>query len=96
MDTTAVIETKIPIIYLHVTIKLGSKVVQSVPRDYNTFAYVLNGRGIFGNNNQVASKGQIVLFKNEGEQVQIREASAMADNVNDDDEMSVLDGLLIG
>lgn len=65
MDTTAVMETKIPIIYLHFTIKLGSKVVQSVPRDYNTFAYVLNG--IFGNNNQVASKGQIVLFRNEGE-----------------------------
>lgn len=37
----------------------------------------------------------MVLFKNDGEQVQIMKASAMAYNVNDD-ERSVLDVLLIG
>lgn len=37
----------------------------------------------------------MVLLKNDGEQVQIREASAMPDNVNDY-ERSVLDVLLIG
>ena len=41
MWTNAVIETKILIIYLHLTIKPGSKVLQSVPKKYNTFTIFL-------------------------------------------------------
>lgn len=97
MGTNAVIETKTPISYLHLTIKSRSIAVQSVPKNYNTFVYVLNGRGMFGSDNQVALKGQMVLFKNDGDQVQIREASTRsADNDDNDDKRAVLDVLLIG
>lgn len=43
----AVIDTVIPILYLHFTLKPGSKVLQHVPSNYNTFAYVSSGKGIF-------------------------------------------------
>ena len=53
---------------------------------------------MFGRDNQVASKGQIVLFRNDGDQVQIKEAGTLsADNNNlDDGNRVVLDVLLIG
>ena len=41
MWTNAVIETKMLINYLHLTIKPGSKVLPSVPKNYNTFAMFL-------------------------------------------------------
>lgn len=52
---------------------------------------------MFGRDNQVASKGQIVLFRNDGDQVQIKEAGTLsADNNNlDDGNRVVLDVLLI-
>lgn len=94
MGTNAVIETKTPIIYLHLTIKSRSIAVQSVPKNYDTFVYVLNGKGMFGSDNQVALKGQMVLFKNDGDQVQIREASTRsADNDDNDDKRAVLEVL---
>ena len=53
---------------------------------------------MFGGDNQVASKGQIVPFSSDGDQVQIKEASTLsADNNNfDDGKRVVLDVLLIG
>ena len=45
--------------------------LQSVPKNYN-FRHVLNGAGVFGRDNQVASKGQIVLFRSDGDQVQTK------------------------
>jgi quercetin 2,3-dioxygenase len=56
LGANAIIDTKTPIFYLHFTLKAGSKIVQSVPSNYNAFAYVLNGKGIFGNNDQVATR----------------------------------------
>src|ERR1700704_64321 len=41
MGETAVIETRTPMIYLHYKIKPGGAATQQVPRDYNTFAYVV-------------------------------------------------------
>jgi redox-sensitive bicupin YhaK (pirin superfamily) len=73
LETNAVIETKTPIIYLHFTLKPGSKIIQAVPSNYNTFAYVLNGRGIFGKVGQVAERGQMILFENDSDQVLIKE-----------------------
>ncbi len=53
---------------------------------------------MFGRDNQVASKGQIVLFRNDGDQVQIKEAGTLsADNNNlDDGNRVVLNVLLTG
>ena len=53
---------------------------------------------MFGRDNQVASKGQKVLFRSDGDQVQIKEASTLsADNNNfEDGNRVVLDVLLTG
>src|SRR2546423_4209336 len=48
MGEKAVVETRTPIIYLHYRIKPGGVVNQRVPHDYNAFAYVVDGAGLFG------------------------------------------------
>jgi quercetin 2,3-dioxygenase len=48
----AVIDTRTPIMYLHYTLRPGSEMVQPVPKEYNVFTYVLNGKGTFGKNNK--------------------------------------------
>src|SRR5207248_5392147 len=48
MGEKAVIETHTPIIYLHYRLESGGVVTQPVPRDYNAFAYVVDGAGLIG------------------------------------------------
>lgn len=84
----AVIDTKTPISYLHFTLKPGSEIIQAVPNNQNTFAYVLEGKGIFRIEGKVAKRGQIILFRNDGDQVLIREGNGNG--------KSDLDILLIG
>src|SRR3982751_5658111 len=48
MGQKAVIETRTPIIYLHYRIKPGGVATQLVPHNYNAFAYVVDGAGLFG------------------------------------------------
>src|SRR4029453_10607925 len=48
MGEKAVIETRTPIIYLHYRIKAGGVETQVVPSEYNAFAYVIGGEGLFG------------------------------------------------
>lgn len=86
MGKQAVIETRTPIMYLHFTLQPGSKVVQNVPQNYNTLAYVVNGEGLFGDEQRLAHKEQIVLFEQDGNKVTIK---------TPDDAVSSLDVLLI-
>jgi hypothetical protein len=67
----AVIETRTPIIYLHFTVQPGARVSQTVPQDYNAFAYVVNGKGLFGDKQIPAHKEQAVLFRQDGEKITI-------------------------
>jgi redox-sensitive bicupin YhaK (pirin superfamily) len=67
----AVIETRTPIIYLHYQIKPGGSVIQHVPRAYNGFAYVIEGEGTFGAENERAADGQAVLLAPDGDEVRI-------------------------
>jgi redox-sensitive bicupin YhaK (pirin superfamily) len=48
LGQNAVIETHTPIIYLHYRIKPGGVVSQQVPDEYNAFAYIVDGAGLFG------------------------------------------------
>ena len=68
--------------YLHYTLKPGSKIVQPVRKEYNVFAYVINGKGTFGNdNNKVsAGRGQMVIFKNDGDQLFIGQGGNKGSN----------------
>src|SRR5262249_49651771 len=48
LGARAVIDTLTPIQYLHFKLKPHAHAEQPVPRDYNAFAYVLDGEAVFG------------------------------------------------
>jgi quercetin 2,3-dioxygenase len=73
-DTDSIINTKIPILYLHIILEPGAKVDVPVNAEYNVFAYVITGEGIFEEKeeNKKAKKGQMVIFNTEGELITIK------------------------
>ena len=89
MGARAVIETRIPIMYVHFTLQPGTSTVQPVPKEYNTFAYVIGGQGVFGtdNNQKEVHRGQMVIFEKDGEQIEVKASK---------DTKSPFDILLIG
>jgi len=54
--------------YLDVAVPAGSKFVHHVPQNHNVFAYVIDGSGIFGAEEQKGANTNLVLFDN-GEDV---------------------------
>jgi hypothetical protein len=71
LGARALIETRTPIIYLHFTLQPGGRVVQAVAGEYNAFAYVVEGEGLFGADDEAARRGQMVMFERDGEAVTI-------------------------
>ena len=71
MGQHAVIETHTPIMYLHYSIEPGGVVTQSVPAEYNAFAYLVDGAGLFGGASERAGDGQLVMFAQDGEEIRI-------------------------
>jgi redox-sensitive bicupin YhaK (pirin superfamily) len=71
LGAKAVIETQTPIMYLHFTLQPGGTVVQPMLREFNAFAYLLDGEGLFGADKERAVDGQMVLFAQDGEEVTI-------------------------
>ena len=71
MGSKAVIETRTPIIYLHYRIKPAGVVNQQVPHDYNAFAYVVDGAGLFGVKGEPGADGQMIMFAPDGDKVRI-------------------------
>lgn len=86
MGEKAVIETRTPIIYLHYRLEPGGVATQQVPHDYNAFAYVVDGAGLFGAEAERGADGQMVMFAPDGERVRI---------ANPSDAKTTLDMLLI-
>src|SRR5687768_12311774 len=82
----AVIDTRTPIMYLHFTLEPGAKFAQAVPHEFNAFAYVVGGSGLFGADEKPAQKEQVVLFANDGDKLSME----VPDNAS-----SPLDVLLI-
>lgn len=86
--TNSIINTKIPILYLHIILEPGAKVEVPVNTEYNVFAYLLTGEGTFGaKQREKASKGQMVVFDGDGESITINAY---------EDSKEVLQLLLIG
>ena len=75
MDRQAVIETRTPIIYLHYRIRPGGAAIQKVPGNYNAFAYIVEGEGLFGAEREHATDGQMILFAQDGDAVRIENAA---------------------
>jgi quercetin 2,3-dioxygenase len=87
MGEKAVIETRTPIVYLHYRIAPGGVATPNIPSGYNTFAYVVDGAGLFGADRERAGDGQMVLFAPDGDEVRIE---------NPADAQATLEVLLIG
>jgi hypothetical protein len=71
MGEKAVIETRTPIIYLHYRIKPGGVALQEVPHNYNAFAYVVDGAGLFGVAGERGADGQMIMYAADGDAVRI-------------------------
>ena len=71
LGARAVVETVTPIIYLHFTIRPGGRLAQTLPPEYNAFAYVVDGAGLFGAEGERGSDGQMVMFAPDGGEVKI-------------------------
>jgi quercetin 2,3-dioxygenase len=69
LGTRATIDTRTPIIYLHVRLAAGARFSQPVPATYNAFAFVISGEATFGD--RAARENDAVLFERDGDEVSI-------------------------
>jgi len=69
MGKEAVIDTRTPITFLHVKLQPGASLNQSIPLQYNAFAYVVEGKGYFGKEGMPAESDQLVLFDGDAENI---------------------------
>ena len=82
LGAKAVIDTITPIMYLHFKLEPDSSIVQSVPDEYNVFAYVTKGKGLFeqhNNSNKIIERGNLVIFDKDGKEVYIQAAKDSKD-----------------
>src|ERR1035437_588263 len=74
LGTKGMIETRIPILYLQLTLEPGAWFEQVIPKTRNAFAYVIEGTGDF--DGIEAREDQVALFDRGGEGVRIANAGA--------------------
>ena len=74
LGTKGVIDTRIPILYLHVTLAPGAEFTQPVPRSENAFAFVIEGEGTFAG--AKAARYQVALFDRAGDTVRVANTGA--------------------
>jgi len=60
LGVKGVIETRIPILYLHATLEPGATFTQEIPKTENAFAFVIEGEGSFAGT--TAGKYQVAVF----------------------------------
>ena len=65
LGARGVIDTRLPILYLHLTLQPGAWFEQPIPRSHNAFAYVIEGTADFDGGR--AGKCQLALFDRAGE-----------------------------
>ena len=69
LGTRATIDTRTPIIYLHVRLAPGARFTQLVPETHNAFAFLIGGEASFGE--RVARENDMVLFGRDGDEIGI-------------------------
>jgi hypothetical protein len=82
MGQQAVIETHTPIVYLHYTIEPGGVVSEALPAEYNAFAYLVDGAGLFGEQRARANDGQMVMFAQDGDLIRIENPADARDRLD--------------
>jgi redox-sensitive bicupin YhaK (pirin superfamily) len=74
LGTKGVIDTRIPILYLHVKLAPGAEFTQAVPQSENAFAFVIEGEGAFAGTK--AGQNQVALFDRAGDTVRVANTGA--------------------
>jgi redox-sensitive bicupin YhaK (pirin superfamily) len=69
LGTKGVIDTRIPILYVHFTLQPGASHIQNVPKSENAMAYVIQGQGELGGARAVDN--QVVVFDRNSDGVEI-------------------------
>ena len=75
LGVQAAIDTRTPILYLDVALEPGARFEQPVPSGFNVFAYVVEGRGVFGAGRHAAADEDMVLFARNGDSVVLEAAN---------------------
>lgn len=75
LATRGAIESRTPILYLHVTLAPGAQLVQRVPKNFNAFAYVIGGAVRFEGRQDSQSDDTLVLFSNDNDHVVVSNPS---------------------
>ena len=73
LGTRASIDTRTPIIYLHVRLAPGARFAQPIPATYNAFAFIISGDATFGD--RLARENDMVLFDRDGDDVSFASAN---------------------
>jgi quercetin 2,3-dioxygenase len=69
LGTKGVIDTRIPILYLDVTLDPGADFTEEIPATENAFAFVIEGEGRFAGSQ--AAKYQVAVFDRGGDAVRV-------------------------
>jgi redox-sensitive bicupin YhaK (pirin superfamily) len=69
LGTRATIDTRTPILYLHVRLGAGARFTQAVPETYNAFAFVIGGEVTSGD--QLARENDMLVFDRDGDAVEL-------------------------
>jgi redox-sensitive bicupin YhaK (pirin superfamily) len=75
LGVRAVIDTRTPIAYVHLTVAPGGELLQPVPRTHRALAYVFGGVGLVGPAARPAADGHAALFADDGDAVLVRTAA---------------------
>jgi redox-sensitive bicupin YhaK (pirin superfamily) len=70
----AVIDTRTPIAYLDVELRPGAILEQPIPLDFQAFAYVVSGEGLFGPDKTRARPHELVLLDSDGDGIRLEAA----------------------
>jgi quercetin 2,3-dioxygenase len=57
--------------YLDVTLAAGDSFTQPVPRGHTAFAYIFEGEGVFGADEEIIAQSRLIIFS-DGDHVQVR------------------------
>ena len=72
LGTSAIIETRLPITFVHYTLKPGADTEHALPEGHTAFAYVIQGAASFGPTETFGREGQLVLFGASGGSIRMR------------------------
>ena len=62
LGATAVIDTRIPVHFLHYTLSPGGRTVQELPEEENALVYMISGALTLGSNRETVREGQMALL----------------------------------